>query len=344
MNKNPFEQSPFEQSHPFGSPDGQAPTNPFSAQGDNETKEASPVTSPKTSTPNWPVIAAVAAVVLAVVVCGVLFAKDRKNDAAQAEKDVLTEIAVEECEPDALREVSKYFGVNLESDDLDFTTTSINSVERSGDRRVTIDASGNYSGVFASSNAEVTYRCTLAFSPQGSGKDLTVTNVEQTSFMMDGPDFESLTYIDEAIEEQQAEAEAEAEREREEEERRREQKAEQERRERQEEQERRERQAEQERREQQAEQERQAEREQRQQLQRQQQQQQRQQQQQQQQQQQAPAPAAPQSNGMEWATIGPYGGFMGCSQAQGMWPSNSTECYQGGDGNYYFNGMRQARR
>ncbi|WP_154762630.1 hypothetical protein [Corynebacterium guaraldiae] len=45
---------------------------------------------------------------------------------------------------------------------------------------------------------------------------------------------------------------------------------------------------------------------------------------------------------MEWATFGPYGGFMGCSQAQSMWPSNSTECYQGGDGNYYFNGLRQA--
>lgn len=316
MNNNPFEQSSFEQSHPFGSPDGQVPTNPFSAQGADGTQAASPVTPPKKSTPNWPVIAAVLVAVLTVVVCGVLFAKDRKNDAAQAEKDVLAEIAVEECEPNALREVSKYFGVNLESDDLDFTTTSINSVERSGDRGVTIDASGSYSGVFASSNEEVTYRCTLAFSPQGSGKDLTVTNVEQTSFMMDRPDFESLTYIDEAIEEQQAEAEAEAEREREEEERRREQEAEQERRERQ------------------AEQERQAEREQRQQQQR----------QQQQQQQQAPAPAAPQSNGMEWATIGPYGGFMGCSQAQGMWPSNSTECYQGGDGNYYFNGLRQARR
>ena len=74
MNKNPFEQSPFEQSHPFGSPDGQAPTNPFSAQGDDGTQAASPVTPPKSSTPNWPAIAAVLVGVLAVVVCGVLFA------------------------------------------------------------------------------------------------------------------------------------------------------------------------------------------------------------------------------------------------------------------------------
>ena len=119
--------------------------------------------------------------------------------------------------------------------------------------------------------------------------------------MMDGADFESLTYIDEEL---QAQEEAEAQREREEEEKRR---------------------AEQHQREEEAS----AQRE-----------------EQQQQQQQATAPAAPQQQtpSMEWATLGPYGGFMGCSQAQSMWPSNSTECYQGGDGNYYFNGLRQAMR
>lgn len=139
--------------------------------------------------------------------------------------------------------------------------------------------------------------------------------VNVTSMMMDGADFESLTYIDEEL---QAQEEAEAQREREEEEKRREQ----------------------ERRKQRAKQERRAEQHQREEeasAQR---------EEQQQQQQQATAPAATQQQApsMEWETLGPYGGFMDCSQAQSMWPSNSTECYQGGDGNYYFNGLRQAMR
>lgn len=262
--------------------------------------------------------------VLAVVAGTAFFINKQNNENAEAEKAAIAQAAQEECEAAALDQVARYFRITFEGTPLNFTTKDVDSVEVADGKRATIDASGSFSGDLAASTEQVPYRCTFSYSATGSGKETSVSAVNVTSMMMDGADFESLTYIDEELqaqEEAEAEAEAEAEREREEEEKRREQ-------------ERREQRAEQERRaeQQQREEEASAQRE--------------QQQRQQQQQQQAPAPAAPQQQApsMEWATLGPYGGFMGCSQAQSMWPSNSTECYQGGDGNYYFNGLRQVMR
>lgn len=330
MNDNPFE-SP----QPSGSSDNPAPSNPFSSQDSTEKKTETPATpteaSPKTSTSRWPLITAVFVVVLAVVAGTVFFTNKQKSENAEAEQAAIAQAAQEECEAAALDQVARYFRVTFEGTPLYFTTKDVDSVEAADGKRATIDASGSFSGDLAASTEQVPYRCTFTYSATGSGKEMSVSAVNVTSMMMDGADFESLTYIDEELqaqEEEEAEAEAEAQREREEEEKRREQ----------------------ERREQRAEQERRAEQQQREEQARaQREQQQRQQQQQQnqpQQQQQAPAPAAPQQQApsMEWATLGPYGGFMGCSQAQSMWPSNSTECYQGGDGNYYFNGLRQAMR
>lgn len=239
--------------------------------------------------------------VLAVVAGAAFFTNKQNNENAEAEKATITEAAQEECEAAALDQVARYFRVTFEGTPLHFTTKDVDSVEVAVGKRATIDASGSFSGDLAVSTEQVPYRCTFSYSATGSGKETSVSAVNVTSMMMDGADFESLTYIDEEL---QAQEEAEAQREREEEEKRR---------------------AEQHQREEEAS----AQRE-----------------EQQQQQQQATAPAAPQQQtpSMEWATLGPYGGFMGCSQAQSMWPSNSTECYQGGDGNYYFNGLRQAMR
>lgn len=47
---------------------------------------------------------------------------------------------------------------------------------------------------------------------------------------------------------------------------------------------------------------------------------------------------------MEYATMGPYGSLNTCEQTRGMWPVQSSPCYIGGDGNAYFDGMRQAAR
>lgn len=58
-------------------------------------------------------------------------------------------------------------------------------------------------------------------------------------------------------------------------------------------------------------------------------------------QQQQQQPSAPQ---MEWATLGPYGSQWTCEQARSAWPAQSNACYTGGDGNAYFEGMRQAAR
>lgn len=292
----------------------------------------SPDTSTKTSKSRWPLITTAVVVVLAVVAGTAIIVNKQKQENAEAEKAAIAQAAQEACETAALDQVARYFRVDLDGTPLYFTSDEADSVEVTDGSRATVDASGYFSGNLASSSDQVPYRCTFSYTATGSGKDITVSSAKVISMMMDGADFESLTRIDEELEAQEEEAEAEAEREREEEEKRREQ----ERRERRAEQER---QAEQQQREEQA-------RAQREQQQSQQQQQQHNQQQSQQQQQQAPAPAAPQQQApsMEWATLGPYGGFMGCSQAQSMWPSNSTECYQGGDGNYYFNGQRQAMR
>lgn len=47
---------------------------------------------------------------------------------------------------------------------------------------------------------------------------------------------------------------------------------------------------------------------------------------------------------MEYATMGPYGSLFTCEQARDSWPVQSSPCYTGGDGNAYFEGMRQAMR
>lgn len=310
---------------PLVPPDNPASSNPFSspegaeklpAQDSTESQTAASVgTSPEASTSRWPLITTAVVVVLAVVAGAAFFINKQNNENAEAEKATITEAAQEECEAAALDQVARYFRVTFEGTPLHFTTKDVDSVEVADGKRATIDASGSFSGDLAVSTEQVPYRCTFSYSATGSGKETSVSAVNVTSMMMDGADFESLTYIDEEL---QAQEEAEAQREREEEEKRREQ----------------------ERRKQRAKQERRAEQHQREEeasAQR---------EEQQQQQQQATAPAAPQQQtpSMEWATLGPYGGFMGCSQAQSMWPSNSTECYQGGDGNYYFNGLRQAMR
>ncbi|MCQ9342235.1 hypothetical protein [Corynebacterium kozikiae] len=60
-------------------------------------------------------------------------------------------------------------------------------------------------------------------------------------------------------------------------------------------------------------------------------------------------PAAPQqpprNDGpppLEAVTMGPYGGWMGCDQVRSSWPVDNSPCFQGADGNYYFNTLRQA--
>ena len=42
--------------------------------------------------------------------------------------------------------------------------------------------------------------------------------------------------------------------------------------------------------------------------------------------------------------MGPYGSLFTCEQARDSWPVQSSACYTGGDGNAYFDGMRQAAR
>ena len=346
MNDNPFDSparnnygSSSESNNPFkknaGSepPSGTPPTSPFPAQDGTSSVPASSSSLSSGSKAKWPYV-----LIAGIVVVGLVgfFIFNRINNAANAEKEEIAQEAADACDEAAVEQVEDYFGVNLTSSDLRFSTTEQGSIEIEGDGRANLDSSGEFSGRFSDSPAPVFYSCSFTYDGTGSGQSFAVTSTSVQSMDLGGAVFEDLTLIDDAIEaeeQRQREEAEEAERERQEEQERRER--EQERRERQaeqerqERQERREQQAEQERRQRQAEQERE---------------QARVQQQQQQQPAQPQAPAAPQAPQMEWATIGPYGGFMGCSQAQSMWPSNSTECYQGGDGNYYFNGMRQSAR
>ncbi|WP_443409493.1 hypothetical protein [Candidatus Corynebacterium faecigallinarum] len=63
----------------------------------------------------------------------------------------------------------------------------------------------------------------------------------------------------------------------------------------------------------------------------------------------APAPNPPAGTGgggqqLEWRTMGPYGGLMGCDGARDQQPIQTSDCYQGDDGHYYFDSRVQSPR
>ena len=47
---------------------------------------------------------------------------------------------------------------------------------------------------------------------------------------------------------------------------------------------------------------------------------------------------------MQWKTQGPFGSGMGCEQNRDHQPIQSTECYRGDDGNFYYEAVVQAAR
>lgn len=54
-----------------------------------------------------------------------------------------------------------------------------------------------------------------------------------------------------------------------------------------------------------------------------------------------PAPPYPAPPGREWALFGPYHSSWTCGQGQDTWPSAMSECFDGGNGWYWY-GLRQA--
>ena len=47
---------------------------------------------------------------------------------------------------------------------------------------------------------------------------------------------------------------------------------------------------------------------------------------------------------LEWRTLGPFGSGMGCEQHRDHQPIQSTACYRGNDGNFYYQAVVQAPR
>ena len=47
---------------------------------------------------------------------------------------------------------------------------------------------------------------------------------------------------------------------------------------------------------------------------------------------------------LEWRTLGPFGSGMGCEQNRDHQPIQTTACYRGDDGNFYYESVVQAPR